>query len=103
VINDNAARAKGADASALGNISNGVNQHNYLAYHDGKFTKAMWATIPGIEDQVGQQVKYSTSGWIEMERRNNRARAAAAFRGKGLRITTCTGRVSLHLPRLLAA
>jgi hypothetical protein len=38
----------------------GVNQHNYLAQHDGQFW-AMWSDGPGIEDRVGQRVKYATS------------------------------------------
>jgi hypothetical protein len=36
------------------------NLHNYLAHHDGRFW-AMWSDGPGIEDQVGQRVKYATS------------------------------------------
>jgi len=38
----------------------GVNQHNYLVHHDGRFW-AMWSDGPQIEDRVGQVVKYSTS------------------------------------------
>ena len=38
----------------------GVNQHNYLAHFDGRFW-AMWSDGPGIEDRVGQVVKYATS------------------------------------------
>jgi hypothetical protein len=38
----------------------GVNQHNYLAHYDGQFW-AMWSDGPGIEDRVGQRVKYATS------------------------------------------
>ncbi len=38
----------------------GVNQHNYLIHHDGRFW-AMWSDGPRIEDMVGQVVKYSTS------------------------------------------
>ena len=38
----------------------GVNQHNYLAFHGGRFF-AMWSDGPGIEDRVGQRVKYATS------------------------------------------
>ncbi|MCB1077907.1 MAG: hypothetical protein KDM64_08790, partial [Verrucomicrobiae bacterium] len=38
----------------------GVNQHNYLAYYGGKYF-AMWSDGPGIEDRVGQRVKYATS------------------------------------------
>ncbi|MCB0587540.1 MAG: exo-alpha-sialidase [Phaeodactylibacter sp.] len=49
---------------------NGVNQHNYLIYYDGKFW-AMWSDGPGVEDEVGQRVKFSTSEdgleWSEPE------------------------------------
>lgn len=38
----------------------GVNQHNYLAHHDGRYF-VMWSDGPGIEDRVGQRVKYATS------------------------------------------
>lgn len=38
----------------------GVNQHNYLIHHDGRYW-AMWSDGPGVEDQVGQRVSYSTS------------------------------------------
>jgi hypothetical protein len=37
-----------------------VNQHNYLAHHGGQFW-AMWSDGPGIEDRVGQRVKFATS------------------------------------------
>lgn len=39
---------------------NGVNQHNYLVHFDGRFW-AMWSDGPGVEDRVGQRVKYATS------------------------------------------
>ncbi|MEQ8218896.1 MAG: exo-alpha-sialidase [Arenibacter sp.] len=39
---------------------NGVNQHNYLAYYDTRYW-IMWSDGPGVEDRVGQVVKYSTS------------------------------------------
>lgn len=39
---------------------NGVNQHNYLTYYDGKYW-AMWSDGPAVEDMAGQRVKYSTS------------------------------------------
>ncbi len=39
---------------------NGVNQHNYLAYHQGKFW-VMWSDGPGVEDRVGQRVAFATS------------------------------------------
>ena len=38
----------------------GVNQHNYLAYHDGRYW-IMWSDGPGKEDRVGQVVKFSNS------------------------------------------
>jgi hypothetical protein len=40
--------------------SKGVNQHNYLVHHAGRFW-AMWSDGPGIEDRVGQRVKFATS------------------------------------------
>ena len=50
--------------------SNGVNQHNYLIFHDGKYW-AMWSDGPGREDRVGQRVKFATSmdglQWSEPE------------------------------------
>jgi hypothetical protein len=39
---------------------NGVNQHNYLIHHNGRFW-AMWSDGPAIEDRVGQVVKFATS------------------------------------------
>jgi predicted neuraminidase len=53
-------RATGSLTTALDKKAGGVNQHNYLAHHDGKFW-AMWSDGPGIEDRVGQRVKYATS------------------------------------------
>jgi hypothetical protein len=38
----------------------GVNQHNYLVHHGGRYW-AMWSDGPGVEDRVGQRVKYATS------------------------------------------
>ena len=58
VISD--VRAAGSSPLVLDHKQGGVNQHNYLAYHDGKFW-AMWSDGPGIEDRVGQRVKYATS------------------------------------------
>ncbi len=40
--------------------ADGVNQHNYLVHFDGKYW-AMWSDGPGVEDRVGQRVKYATS------------------------------------------
>lgn len=58
VIND--VRAIGMSPSSLDKKGGGVNQHNYLAFHDGRFW-AMWSDGPGIEDRVGQRVKFATS------------------------------------------
>lgn len=38
----------------------GVNQHNYLIHHNGKFW-VMWSDGPGVEDRVGQRVSFATS------------------------------------------
>lgn len=40
--------------------SNGVNQHNYLVYFEGKY-RAMWSDGPGVEDRAGQRVAFATS------------------------------------------
>lgn len=40
--------------------SDGVNQHNYLVHHMGKFW-VMWSDGPGVEDRVGQRVSFATS------------------------------------------
>jgi hypothetical protein len=40
--------------------ADGVNQHNYLVHHGGKFF-VMWSDGPGVEDKVGQRVKFATS------------------------------------------
>lgn len=53
-------RTAGANPTAVNKKSGGVNQHNYLAYFDRKFW-AMWSDGPGVEDRVGQRVKYATS------------------------------------------
>lgn len=39
---------------------NGVNQHNYLVHHNGKFW-IMWSDGPGVEDRTGQRVAFATS------------------------------------------
>ncbi|QDU27565.1 hypothetical protein ETAA8_26530 [Anatilimnocola aggregata] len=54
-VRDPANLSKGPDKS-----KGGVNQHNYLAHHKGKFW-LMWSDGPGIEDRVGQRVKFSSS------------------------------------------
>lgn len=38
----------------------GVNQHNYLVHHDGRYW-VMWSDGPGREDKVGQVVMFATS------------------------------------------
>jgi hypothetical protein len=38
----------------------GVNQHNYLVHHEGRFW-CMWSDGPAVEDRVGQVVKFATS------------------------------------------
>ncbi len=46
----------------------GVNQHNYLAHHAGRYF-LMWSDGPGVEDRVGQRVKFTSSAdglnWAE--------------------------------------
>jgi len=58
VISD--VHAKGSSSDALDKKAGGVNQHNYLAHHDSQFW-AMWSDGPGVEDRVGQRVKFATS------------------------------------------
>ena len=53
-------RAAGSSLSELDHKNGGVNQHNYLVHHNGKFW-AMWSDGPGIEDRAGQRVKFATS------------------------------------------
>lgn len=38
----------------------GVNQHNYLAVFDGRLF-VMWSDGPGVEDRVGQRVRFAVS------------------------------------------
>lgn len=52
--------ASTSSLQALNKKEGGVNQHNYLAHYDGRFW-AMWSDGPGIEDRVGQRVKFATS------------------------------------------
>ena len=40
--------------------TDGVRQHNYLAFHAGQFW-LMWSDGPGMEDRVGQRVKFAVS------------------------------------------
>jgi hypothetical protein len=58
VISD--VRANVTSGQKLDKKQGGVNQHNYLVHHAGQFW-AMWSDGPGIEDRVGQRVKYATS------------------------------------------
>jgi len=58
VVND--VHAKGSTPDKLDKKKGGVNQHNYLVHHNGQFW-AMWSDGPGIEDRVGQRVKFATS------------------------------------------
>lgn len=53
-------RAPGADPKLVDKERGGVNQHNYLIHHLGKFW-IMWSDGPGVEDRVGQRVKFATS------------------------------------------
>ncbi len=53
-------RAAGSSLLELDHKNGGVNQHNYLVHHNGKFW-AMWSDGPGIEDRAGQRVKFATS------------------------------------------
>lgn len=56
-------RADGITHSTWSDVvggSGGVNQHSYLVYYDDKFW-VMWSDGPGVEDRVGQVVKYATS------------------------------------------
>ncbi|MCC6488977.1 MAG: exo-alpha-sialidase [Candidatus Hydrogenedentes bacterium] len=58
VISD--VHAPGSAPSTVDKKSGGVNQHNYLTHYDGRFW-AMWSDGPGVEDRVGQRVKFATS------------------------------------------
>jgi len=53
-------RAGDGDPSRINKTQGGVNQHNYLAFHQNQFW-IMWSDGPGVEDRVGQRVKYATS------------------------------------------
>jgi hypothetical protein len=58
VISD--VRAADGIPAEINKKSGGVNQHNYLTYHDGLFW-VMWSDGPGVEDRVGQRVRFATS------------------------------------------
>jgi hypothetical protein len=52
--------SNGITTHEVDKINGGVNQHNYLILHQGKFW-LMWSDGPQVEDKVGQRVAYSTS------------------------------------------
>lgn len=68
VISD--VRAEPIPRVTLDHKHGGVNQHGYLTHYDGRFW-AMWSDGPGIEDRVGQRVKFATSSdglkWSEAQ------------------------------------
>lgn len=53
-------RAPESSSQKPDKTAGGVNQHNYLTHHGGQFW-IMWSDGPGVEDRVGQRVKYATS------------------------------------------
>ena len=59
VVSDVRAEARHR-AATLDRDRGGVNQHNYLARFGGQFW-LMWSDGPGIEDRVGQRVKFARS------------------------------------------
>lgn len=52
--------AKGITDYIVDKTYGGVNQHNYLTFFGGLYW-IMWSDGPGVEDRVGQVVKYATS------------------------------------------
>jgi hypothetical protein len=58
VISD--VRVPGGDLNLVDKTRGGVNQHNYFAFDRNQFW-IMWSDGPGVEDRVGQRVKYATS------------------------------------------
>lgn len=53
-------RPPGTSPRRADKTAGGVNQHNYLTVYGGQFW-IMWSDGPGVEDRVGQRVKYATS------------------------------------------
>lgn len=53
-------RVPGGDLTKVDKTQGGVNQHNYLIHHQNQFW-IMWSDGPGVEDRVGQRVKFATS------------------------------------------
>jgi hypothetical protein len=83
------------------NPTNGVNQHNYLAHHDGRFW-AMWSDGPGIEDRAGQVVKYSTStDGLQWESPQSLTPYPPNSGPASPHYNTRKGRLTLHRTRLL--
>lgn len=58
VISD--VHAAGGSSGTVDKSQGGVNQHNYLTHFDGRYW-AIWSDGPGVEDRVGQRVKFATS------------------------------------------
>jgi hypothetical protein len=79
VVND--VHAPGSPGTILDKKRGGVNQHNYLAHHDGKF-RAMWSDGPGIEDRAGfGSAMACYSRWRHsMKQRDSSARASRCMR-----------------------
>ena len=50
-------RAEPVPRTTLDMKRGGMSQHNYLTHYAGKFW-IMWSEGPGIEDKVGQRVKF---------------------------------------------
>lgn len=70
LVSDVTAEGVGHSTFSEAKTSGGVNQHSYLTYFEGKYW-LMWSDGPGVEDRVGQVVKFATSPdglqWSEPE------------------------------------
>lgn len=60
VVSDARARGESIAEVPASKSRGGVNQHNYLTHYAGRFW-IMWSDGPGVEDRVGQRVKFATS------------------------------------------
>ncbi|MGC3966619.1 MAG: exo-alpha-sialidase [Pirellulales bacterium] len=60
VVSDARARGESIADVPASKSRGGVNQHNYLTHFAGRFW-IMWSDGPGVEDRVGQRVKFATS------------------------------------------
>jgi hypothetical protein len=60
VVSDARARGESITEVPASKSRGGVNQHNYLTQYAGRFW-IMWSDGPGVEDRVGQRVKFATS------------------------------------------